>query len=349
MGVPVEDKPIDAQAELEVAQGLERIGILRPVPELGAGGVGFGGGDILAVDVGGGSGFLGVVDRRLAGPVFADPEFAHGHIGVAFALQLIGHSRQVDADGLGVEAQMVFMGQPLQDAVVVLRHQIREGAPEIPKKTLGGFLAVDHPAGQGQQPALEIVAPAALELIADEGSPVFAAGLPAIEQDVTQAVPHLRRIVGDDRPQHALLEVRGHSHSDQLIAFQPDRGGRRRVVHDAGRGVPDAHHRPIAWRRVPVRPPSEVHDGTGRNDIGGGKGRRGKLADRPVRRHAGLGVGLIEPGACKRDVGEGELGAAGRHDGQPQAVIPTGDFVEGGRAARGEAGQPLAPGRPEVL
>ena len=143
-----------------------------------------------------------------------------------------------------------------------------------------------NPSGQRREPGIEVVPAAFPEILPHEGSPVFAARLPAVAQNVFQTVADERSRVRQDRADHSLFKMRRDRRPAQLVAFESGRGRRSRMVHDAGGGMPDPHQRPIARRGVPFSPAGQSHDlpavnDTVRRDLG-----VGKMIDGAVNGHA---------------------------------------------------------------
>ena len=189
------------------------------------------------------------------------------------------------------------------------------------------------PAGQVEEPGLELIAAQPLEVLADQRRPVLAAGLPAVAEDVLQALADERPGVGDDRAHRSSLEMGGDRGAAQLVGLQAYGGGRGRVIRDAGRGVADADERfqlPAGASQAvwPVRSTTLAESITSRSEDRSEK----RLTLRSTAMPA-CASGLARRTPASSDLREDELGRARRQD--PAA--------RGGNAGRSSRGRSVVP------
>ncbi len=229
----------------------------RTVPET-VRGEGFGGGDVLAVDVrhGGGLAHVGLEAWiEYAALLVVHPERGHRNLGVPFAVHPVGEVGAVVLMALCVSLHSVGPEDLVLKVIVVFSHHVSDRPSPVEKKPFGLFGAVQNHSCQSRHPSEKIIAPACLELSEHIPCPCLRSGLVTVREEVLDAAlaePSAGRVnVG--------LEIAAEIFSDRLgvefVHLKP-RGFRRgRVVGLAGKAVAEAEYSPVAFRGVPGEGP----------------------------------------------------------------------------------------------
>ena len=208
-GELVPDEAVHAFGEGLVEGGFE-VEAEGLVPLVADGGHAFGGGERLAVDVGGGGGFLdeeavlvGAAVLFGHGPVFGldDGGGAEGFEGV--------EGRAVGTAGLALDAEAEGFAEG-GEVVVVSVDEIGYGAAEIVEEAGAEVAAADYAAGDDGEIGDGIVAAAFDELFAEGGGPVGAAELPRVGGEVFEGGAEVGFGGGEEREDAGVpVEVEG--------------------------------------------------------------------------------------------------------------------------------------------
>ena len=238
----VDDEAVDAVEELLVGGGLEGGG--RPGPGRLGSGHGFGGGQILAVDVGhrGGLAVVGVVAELLvvdAGPL--GPHGTHGNVVELFDFHAVADKGAAAFVGLAVVAHGAGHEGGLDLAVVLVGDEVGDGLAEVPKEPFAGGGGIDQTPGEDRQPGHGVIAAATAELLDHVVGPIQRAGLPTVCDDVLDAA--FAHPVGADGllvAVEVVVHVAANIAAIELVHLETRGFGGCRVVGNAEQRVAEA-------------------------------------------------------------------------------------------------------------
>ena len=245
VGGRADHKLIDQLRVGEVRQHLERGG---RVAVLGIR-EGLSGGDGLAVDVCGGS---AVHDVETAVDV-ARPELALRLVHQALGTDVVGAEAQLVARGLGGEAHARRAAEPVQFAVVILRHGVRERAAQVCEEALRPRGIPNGAAAQDGQPGEQVITVVFAEIPRQVRGPVLRARFVAVHR-------HAQRLGADagervDDPAGIGDKMQPGGLPRHFVAFEAHQVGPAVLDGSAGRLCGDPHDDPVSRRDRPVQRP----------------------------------------------------------------------------------------------
>ena len=241
------------RAKEPVPDRLEVRGRLAPARDQGHRREGLGGDQGLAVDVRRRRrlAHVGGVLRVVLLPGERRPELAHRNVHLALAQQPVPGGRQAGAHGLRVEADALLAQVLGGRRVVVLRQEVRDGAAEVPQEAVAHVRALHHATGQHRQVRRRVVAAPRAELLDHVVGPVLVPGLPAVHQEVAEALAEVRTHGAGDHVD-VVLDVGVHVLAAELVDLVAGRLRRGGMVLLAGERVAHAQDDPLAGGHVPV-------------------------------------------------------------------------------------------------
>ena len=89
---------------------------------------------------------------------------------------------------LAVVAHVALVEDFFEFAVVFCGDEVFNGLAEVPKELVAGFRALDDLAGQDGQPRGGVISAQTFEVGEDVAGPILRAGLPAVVDDVMDAL-----------------------------------------------------------------------------------------------------------------------------------------------------------------
>ena len=193
----MDDEAVDARGHRSVRDGLEAAGMMGPgalgraVYLRAVRGEGLGRTDRLAVKMadGGGFAYVGLADEIRGVEVAPHPEFGHGDVGVPLEVHPVRYEGALVAVRFGMPPEAAGGEQAVYAVVMLLGQQLAQGLPPVGEKAFRPFRRPDHGAGDGGQPAYQVITPARAEFFRHGGGPGLAFGLVTVQHYVFYDAP----------------------------------------------------------------------------------------------------------------------------------------------------------------
>ena len=325
MGTVVDDDTVDAAGEFEVGDRLEQVGregISQSVAVQSVGGKGFGGNQILTIDVSHRRRFAYVT--LLAGLAavihvhhgFTRPHRTHRDSAVLLDSHAVGFIDAARLVALEVGTHIPRLHGVGYLAVEVLLDELSDGSAPVEEEPVGLFAALYDGSRQCRHPRQQFVAASGFELFCHSWRPVGYSCLITVDEQVLESAFAHHAARGVDISGEIGAYISLHSLCRHLVDLESGRLGRRGMVHLARERVAEAQYAPAAHRRFPREPSGAVGEMSEVYHISQRRGLVGlwRGVERQVDRRAERGFlfGMVHAEGGKQvELADGEWTAVG--------------------------------------
>ena len=212
--------------------------------------VGFGGGNVPAVDVRRAGGFLDVV----AAVLVLGPELALRLAHAALDGDVVHGDALTVAHGLGREPDPGFVRKGLKRAEIVVGYAFGNRLAQVEQHGVGLLPVFHDEAAHCRQPVHDWISAASFEFLREVPAPVLRSCLVAVHADSVGLQADGGERVDDSSGVAVPLDFGGSGR--ELVAFETDEVRPAVLGLRSGRGHVEAHYVPVAFRRVPGQPAS---------------------------------------------------------------------------------------------
>ena len=244
-------KTVDAFTECPVSNVFDHGRVPQP-SFIGVGGKSLLADDIAAKDMSGARHF------RHRAPFFEAqprPAFRHWLYSFAAITNIAGWLARISFNR---QSQAMFARRLTYGGCIILQQQIADSLPKIPQKSLGNFEAVHDLPRKDQHIRQQVVTAHPLKVCPHRWRPILNTGFPTVN------VRGNKRLAGEgtngfNDASHERFKLDQRRSSAELVRFQSQSTGWRRMVIDASRGMSKSKYGPVARRQFAPEKTVLVH------------------------------------------------------------------------------------------